>query len=191
MYKQQNQEIRILGFQAHGKNNINGPIDDFSGFMRSDLTNKSLPIYILAQDTDETKLPVCVPRLPTLPQETLGIPPFADFDVQSYSKTFFAPGKDGMTTEQFMKDFVPFTVVMNYRGNKIERTFSLDEVKKQISVFEKSVSMLNTPRVIRKPDATPVPLAPLQTIIKPQISLPRLKPLVPGHEDIPTGQIKP
>lgn len=196
MYKQlPNQEIRILGFQAHGKNNSNDPISKFSGYIRSDLTNATLPIYIMAQDEDETKFPVCVPRVPTRPDETLGIPPFADFDVGTYEKSYFEPGKDGIAIEKFLNEFVPFTVVLEYGGTKVTRKFSAVEVQAQIDAFEKSASMQNTPRILRKANATPVPMAPLQ-LLKPQspppVSLPPLKLLIPPKDqkdDVPTGQI--
>jgi hypothetical protein len=51
--------------------------------MRSELTNATLPIYIVAQDPDETKVQTCFAQatIPTLPEETYGIPGFADFDI--------------------------------------------------------------------------------------------------------------
>jgi hypothetical protein len=90
------QETRLLSFQAHGKNNSSDPISEFSGFIRSRLTNAPRQIYIFAQDADESKTLACSLKVPTLPQDTFGIPPFADFDVTTFEKTFTAFGIDGM-----------------------------------------------------------------------------------------------
>jgi hypothetical protein len=43
------QEIRVIGFGAHGKNNSSDPVSQLSGYMRSDRTNEQVPIYVLAQ----------------------------------------------------------------------------------------------------------------------------------------------
>jgi hypothetical protein len=95
-------EIRVVGFQAHGKSNSAKPIEHFSGFMRSELTNEQIPIYLMAQDAFDPSQKVClVPGwIPTLPEETFGIPPFADFDVATYDKSVAAVGKDGMPLTQ-------------------------------------------------------------------------------------------
>jgi hypothetical protein len=68
-----NQELRVTGFGAHGKNITSSPITKFSGYMRSEQTNVPLPIYIVAYDPDETKIQACFaqPMVPTLPQENL------------------------------------------------------------------------------------------------------------------------
>ena len=194
MTKTNDQEIRVLGFQAHGKNNSNGPISQFSGYMRSDLTNAQRPIYILAQDIDESKIPVCVPRIPTLPQETFGIPAFAEFDIATYEKLFFEPGKDGVPVSKFINNFAPFTLVLEYDGTRVVRRFSREEVNKQIEIFEKSLSLQSIPRVLRKADATPPIMSPLPTLLKatpvPPASLPPLKLLIPpADQDTPTGKI--
>jgi hypothetical protein len=49
MIKTENQEIRVLGFQAHGRNTSSDPIHEFSGDIRSNLTNITKPIYISPQ----------------------------------------------------------------------------------------------------------------------------------------------
>jgi hypothetical protein len=73
----------FTGIGAHGKNITTNPITRISGYMRSELTNATLPIYIVAQDPDETKVQTCFAQatIPTLPEETYGIPGFADFDI--------------------------------------------------------------------------------------------------------------
>jgi hypothetical protein len=196
MIKTGSQEIRVLGFQAHGKNYSTEPISEFSGYMRLDLTNVQLPIYILAQDVDESKIAVCTPRIPTAPQETFGIPGFADFDIGTYEKPFIEVSKDGVLVSKFLNDFVPFTVVLTYQGATATRQFTREEVTKQIDTFEKSVSLQSIPRVIRKSGAKPWHLPPLRPLVQPQATpvpaLPPLKLLIPPSPETATGdQIHP
>lgn len=177
LLSQPNQEIRVMGFQAHGKNVTNSPISNFKGYLRSDLTNVQIPILINAQDPDAAKsAPVCVgqPWAPTIPDETFGIPPFADFDVTTYEKPFVIPqnlltNTDGMTLQKFMNDFVPFTVVLEYDGKKYERQFTKGEVEQQVAIFEKNLTPETNPRVVRKANAQRAPLIPLTTLIPPDL----------------------
>jgi len=185
MIKVPNQEIRVLGFQAHGRNNSADPISQIKGYLRSDLTNVAYPIYILAQDVDEGKIPACVPRIPTVPDDTFGIPPFADFDVTTYERLFADIGKDGVVVSKFMSDLVPFSVTLEYDGATYSRHFTKAEVAKQIEIFDKSLSLESIPRVIRKADAPKPkmpPLKPPQFTPIPQKSVP---------EDVPTGSVTP
>ena len=191
MSKTNDQEIRILGFQAHGKNNSKTPVSHFIGYMRSDLTNARKPIYIFGQDAVESKIPACVPRIPTLPEQTYGIPGYADFDITTLDKTFVAFGSDGVTAAKFMSDFVPFTISIEYDGGKVERQFTKAEVLQQISLFENTLNQQSTPRILRKPDAAPPLASALEPIIKPAPaqSLPPLKLLIPPADNTPVGTI--
>jgi hypothetical protein len=92
------QEIRVIGFGAHGKNISGDPISQFSGYLRSERTNAEIPIYILAQDANESKAIACFPHpwIPTVPGETFGIPPLADFEIGTHEKPFIEAGKDGV-----------------------------------------------------------------------------------------------
>jgi hypothetical protein len=169
MQKLNNDEIRVTGFGAHGKNVSASPISNFSGYMRSDVTNVQIPILVMAQDPDETKIKACFaqPFVPTIPPETFGVPAFADFDVVTFEKPFVEIGKDGITLTQFMRDFVPFTVVLEYDGTKYQRQFSKAEVENQVEIYKRTFTPQNTPRVVRKGNAKPPPMAPLQTLIPP------------------------
>ena len=178
------QETRLLGFQAHGKNNSSDPISEFSGFIRSRLTNAPRQIYILAQDADESKTLACSLKVPTLPQDTFGIPPFADFDVTTFEKTFTALGIDGMPISAFLKNFGPFEVVLNYDGSTYQRSFSRDEILKQVSILEKSAELQSVPRVIRKPTAPKITM--------PSLKAPLASPIPPKTpDDHSTGSIPP
>jgi hypothetical protein len=177
-----NQETRVLGFQAHGKNNSSDPISEFSGFIRSHLTNLQRPIYVVAQDLDESKTAACSLAIPTLPDDTLGIPPFADFNITTFEKTFTSFGTDGVPISKFLDEYGPFTVVLNYDGAKYERSFSREEVLLQVSILEKTAILQTVPHVVRKPTAPKValpsfrlqatPIPPKQTVDVPTGSLP-------------------
>jgi hypothetical protein len=198
MQKLGDEEIRVIGFGAHGKNNSSDPISQFSGYMRSERTNAQIPIYVLAQDPDESKVLACFPHpwIPTLPQETFGIPAFADFDIGTFEKPFIEAGKDGVTVTRFLNDFVPFTISLEYDGIKIERRFSREEVNKQVEIFEKSLNPLSDPHVLRRANASPPAMLPLRLLLAPATpvppaSLPPLKLLVPpaNSDPTPTGTI--
>jgi hypothetical protein len=90
MSRLNNEEVRIVGFQAHGKNTSPDPITEFTRAMRSDRTNEERPILFLAQETaKEGAPPFGIPAMvPTLPVETYGIPGLADFDVATHESPF-------------------------------------------------------------------------------------------------------
>lgn len=142
-------EIRVISFGARGKNRLDKPISKFSGYLRSEQTNVTIPIYILAQEPDQTKAIACFPHpwIPTLAEETYGIPPFAEFEISTSEKPFIETGKDGVPLSQFIRDFVPFTVVLEYDGTKYERRFTLEEVKNQAAMLERASDPLSTPHV--------------------------------------------
>jgi len=136
------QEIRFINFGAHGKNTSTDPITQFSGYVRSDLTNAQLPIYLLAQNAGATAALACFanPWIPTLPEDTFGIPPLADFDITTFDKFFIVSGKDGIPISSFLNNFGAFTVVLEYDGMTFQRHFSIEEIKRQIDLFERSLN---------------------------------------------------
>lgn len=165
MSRLNDQEIRVAGFQAHGKNTSPDPITEFSGYIRSDLTNAERPIYLQAQDqTDINRPPFMVPvMVPTSPDQTYGIPGLADFDIATFEKPFIETGVDGEPVSQFLRDFGPFTLVLKYDGKTIERHFTSDQIKAQVALLDKQsgAHLANVPRVTRKPTAPPVRTLPL------------------------------
>jgi hypothetical protein len=190
MMKTFGKELRILGFQAHGRNISTDPISHLSGYIRSDLTNAQIPIYLQAQDADQTKIHACFPHpwIPTAPDETYGIPGFAEFDIGTYEKPFVEISltegvKEGVTAADFLATFVPFTVVLEYDGGNIKRKFSRTEVEQQFTIFEAGLNPLSNPHVLRKTDARPPTLAPLHPLIP-------LATPVPSN-NTPTGTIPP
>jgi hypothetical protein len=154
------QEIRVVGFQAHGKNTSTDPVSEFSGFIRSDLTNAQRAIYLLAQDPSSSNPPIGPQMmLPTPPDQTYGIPGLADFDITTSDKAFMDLGKDGEPISDFLRHFGAFTLVLKYDGTTIERHFTLEQIKEQVGRLDKQARPLDTsaPRVTRKLTATPVP----------------------------------
>ncbi len=163
-------EIRVVFFGGKGKNRTDKPISSFSGYLRSEQTNATLPIYLLAQENEESKVLACFPHpwIPTVAEETYGIPAYAEFEISSSEKPFMEPAKDGVPLSKFLHDFVPFTLVLEYDGTKYERRFSTEEVQNQVTMLEKIADPLSGPRVTRKPNAKKAPLTPLQTILPPK-----------------------
>jgi hypothetical protein len=159
-----NQGLRIVGFQAHGKNNSSDPISEFSGVMRSDYTNAERPIYIMAQEANASVRPPIGPQFmfATKPEDTFGIPPLTDFDIQTHPNTFYDYTKDGEPVADFFRNFGAFTIILKYDGATIERHFTVDQVKAQLALFEKQTNpqATNMPRVTRKPTAPPAPALP-------------------------------
>jgi hypothetical protein len=140
------QEIIVLGIQAHGKNNRNEPISEISGFVRSDITNRKLPINLLVYG--DNNMPEPVP-----PQDTYGIPPLAEFDITTVSVPIANPAVDGTPLSKFVVEFASFSLEIQYDSKKIVRHFSKEEVRNQFALFE-DVTQRNkstVPRVTRKP----------------------------------------
>jgi hypothetical protein len=153
-----NGETRIGGFQVVGKNTSGDPVSQFKGTFRVDHTNKTDPFYILAnEDVSKAKTPFDG-VIPTLPEDTYGIPGLADFKIQTFEKVVFETGKDGVPAEQFLRNSVPFTVILEYDGLKIERKFSKQQIEEEVKRFERFSDPANSnliPRILRKPTAEP------------------------------------
>lgn len=149
-------EIRVGGVQVVGKNTSSDPVTQFKGILRADRTNRTDPFYLIAAE-----VPSHGPFdqiIPTLPEETYGIPGLADFRAQTFDKVFFSTGVDGVPAEQFLREFVPFTLIFEYDGLKIERHFSKQQIENELERFERFANPANSalvPRVTRKPNAAP------------------------------------
>jgi len=172
-----NEELRIAGFQAHGKNTSADPITEFSGYMRSDLTNEERPIFIRAQDLADTNRPAFMPveMIPTPPYQTYGIPGLSEFDIITDENTYIHVGVGGEPASEFLRDFGPFTIVLKYDGLTITRHFTVDQIKAQMDLLLKHApGVNNVPRVTRKPTAPPAKGMPplLPTTPKPSLAPP-------------------
>jgi len=176
MNRLNSEEIRVLGFQAHGKNTSTDPVSEFSGFIRSDITNAERPIYLAAQEPRPSGQPPLGPQLmfPTSPDQTFGIPGLADFDIGTFDKAISEAGKDGDALSDFLRNFGAFTLILKYDGATLERHFTLDQIEAQVALLEKQSKPLDSsvPRVTRKPTATPVPSFPFMALPPPPPSPP-------------------
>lgn len=168
-------EIKVVGYGVHGRNTSSDPVSELSGYVRSDLTNARLPIFLMAQDSNAPAVrnPFQPAEIPTKPEETYGIPGLAEFDVVTFEQATIMTGIDGVPVDQFLRDFGAFTVVLEYDGIKVEQKFTSERVKEEIAKFEKNANAERTtaPRVTRRPNAKPppqpvlpfVPMTPLPT----------------------------
>jgi hypothetical protein len=191
MQKPTDGEMRVVGFGAHGKNNSPEPITDFEGYIRSDITNETVPIYLVAAAPDA--LNICTPPANTLPKDTLGIPGFADFDIVSFEKPFYVNVlHEGPTLSKFEAGFVPFTLVLKYDGQTFKRRFTKEEVEKQIALLQKVSGPITTPHVVRKTPPPPLTPPPLMKLVPPASPVPpgALKPASPNDDDLTTGRVK-
>jgi hypothetical protein len=184
-------ETRVVGFVAHGKNNSAEPIIDFEGFMRSDITNETIPLYIVAAAPEA--LNICTPPMNTPPKDTLGIPGFADFDIVSFEKPLYLNVlHDGPSLATFQNSFVPFTLGLRYDGKTYTRHYTKGEVDKQVAVLTKLSGPLTAPHVVRKTPPPPLTLPPLGNRVAPPpaspVPLGALRPAEP-NDDV-TGSLK-
>jgi len=126
MIRLNQEEIRVVGVGAHGKNTSKDPVTEFSGHVRSDLTNARLPIFIMAQNPDAPAIPTPFQpeQIPTRPEQTFGIPGLAEFDIVTYEDAVMVHGVSGIPVSQFLREFGSFTMVLEYDGIKVERQFS-------------------------------------------------------------------
>lgn len=128
-------EYRINQFQVKGKNNSKKPIEDVSGYIQSNKTNRRIPILL-------ESFP---------PEETHGIPGKCEFWVRAiFPKS--TPEKEGYTIDDFWRHFGEFTFVFKYGTKKFEKTFSKSSIENLIEKLkqeaESSLIPKEAPRVV-------------------------------------------
>lgn len=133
------QEPWVDSFQAHGRNNLDGPISHVSGFVRSDVTNAQFPIRFV------------IGGQRVLPEDTIGIPRKAEFDIASEPFPSSDPRRrdTGLTVSRFLDEFATFTFVFEYDGKKFERHFTNEKIWNQIAEFQRA-SQTSVPSVVPK-----------------------------------------
>jgi|GEM_PF-1679649 hypothetical protein len=136
-------DLYVAGFQASGTNNLDVPLLDVSGYIRSDVTNETIPINF---NIDHKPVPT---------KDTYGIPPSATFDITTVSvETIDMNNLDKVAIpwSRFAVDFAHFTFVFMYDGKKFTRHFSREEVLRQFDLFQNVLdpSKNPAPRVTRK-----------------------------------------
>jgi len=165
--RQNQEEVRVSGFVAHGKNTSDDPITNFKGYVRSDITNEEWPIFLIAHNPNAQS--VFDDNIPTDPVDTYGIPAKAEFDITTFNKTIFEGGKDGIPFSKFLRDFASFKVVLEYDGITVKRQFTTKDIQAQLDLFERQTepNKSNSPRVTRRPTA-PAPVEPTFPFPPPQ-----------------------
>ena len=162
MQKANNGPIRMVGFTAHGRKQSFEPTTDFNGVIRSDLTNEETPLLLIAQSDPAERQPELPPNvtapMPTPPEDTYGIPGFAEFDVATYNKVAVSDTAD-IEASSFLRNFGPFTMILNYDGVTHRRHFSKEQIETQVTLLEKQATGQVTilPHVTRRPNLKPVP----------------------------------
>jgi hypothetical protein len=136
MSQRSGEEPWIIGFQARGHNDTDGPITKIDGLIRSDINNAEFPVNFV------------IGGQRVRPDETNGIPRDADFDIASDPfPSVDAKNSAGMPRERFLSEFVKFTFEFNYDGRKYVRHFSREESEQHIARFMSDIQK-NTPRAI-------------------------------------------
>lgn len=108
-------EYRINQFQVKGNNNSKKPIDDVRGYIRSDKTNKKIPILLEGRPPDQTH----------------GVPGKCEFWVRAiFPKS--TSEKEGYTIEDFWRHFGKFTFVFEYDGKRYKKRFKEKQIEKLI-----------------------------------------------------------
>jgi hypothetical protein len=129
MSQQAGQDIRVFGFQANGRNISGSAISNIKGYIKSITTNRELPIYLLIMEKQNFPIPIPVP---IAPNDTYGIPPFADFSVTTTSIPFPDTQKDAMSVAQFLSDFAGFDFVFEYDGYVYKHRFNANDIRKHL-----------------------------------------------------------
>lgn len=121
----------IWQLQFTGTNRSNGPIENIDGFVRSNLTNKQIPLYFqiggkFVQTT-----------------HTLGIPAHADFMLIApiTGNTPDDARRNEMRADKFLAEYGDITVMIKFsgRGSPFVRHFTKEELSKPLDEFAKSL----------------------------------------------------
>lgn len=135
-------DIRIISFQASGRNRSGKGINFVKGHLISNMDNSV-----------STDLHFVIGGTPVLPSETSGVPPGADFQVM----VPLCDTKDGynsyLTESQFLHTWASFRFYVEMDGRIFEKNFSQDEVRRKIDEFKKLANPPAAPQVRRKSKA--------------------------------------
>jgi hypothetical protein len=132
----------VKSFQASGQNTSDRSFRRISGYVRSDITNQTFPMFFNVSGSA------------VHPQETTGIPPHARFAITvpfpDQFPNFQPPNQSGISAERFLVDFAAFTFVFEYDGQTYERHFSTNEIESLITRFNRAARGSVEPSVRRK-----------------------------------------
>lgn len=130
-------EYRINQFQVQGRNNSSKPINNVKGYIRSNKTNRTIPILLEGMP----------------PGQTHGIPGKCGFWVRAiFPKS--TPDKEGYTIDDFWRHFGEFTFVFEYESKKYEKTFSKKTIESLIEKLKEEANSglipKEAPRIVPK-----------------------------------------
>ncbi len=107
----------VTSFQAKGKNNTGQPLLRISGFIRSDVTNETFPMFMNKGGH------------PVPPEATKGVPRDEYFMI---TVPF-----DRILAQKFLVDFGKFSFVFEYDGHPREWRFTTEQIENLIIRFER------------------------------------------------------
>jgi len=120
------QEAYVITIQMRGRNISGAPIMQFDGFIRSDRTNREIPMFLNYQGT-------------LLESDRVnGIPAGGAFDLDSQHLESNNPQRtEGLGITQFLIDFPSFTFVFRYDGKTYQHQFTEAYLKEILDRFNK------------------------------------------------------
>jgi hypothetical protein len=128
-------KVVVGSFQAKGRNRSGTPVTHVLGYIRSNITNETYPLYF---NIDGHLVP---------PSDTHGIPPNAFFGI---SVPFYTSTGSPLDVEPFLAKLGDFTFTIQYDEQTYQRHFSLRMVRKQIEAFKRSITPETEPTVTQK-----------------------------------------
>ena len=143
------EEVMIHSFQAQGTNIAATPIMKINSYIRSDITNEQIPVYINVRGTRY------------FPDDTYGIPPVCEFGLASaeFYNANEDPSNQGTPASTFVKSFGPFTFIFEYDGKTYQKSFDLEWINRVIKNMEDfgNPEGSQRPRITVRPSKKPVP----------------------------------
>lgn len=133
------EKIEIFTFQAHGKNRKSFAIESISGFIKSNITNEVVPLYINLQGNliESTKLQSIVSG--------------ADFFIIApFGPVIHGYVSKGISPELFLSTFSDFTFHVVVDGKEFRKRIRTKKSERIITEFRKQISPNKTTIFIKK-----------------------------------------
>jgi hypothetical protein len=133
--------LRFSAFMIHGKNVTDHPVMRVSGYIRSNLTNEHLPIYITITANGN--------RVP--PEKIAGIPPSASVEISAHFGSEDDP-KQMLDELGLFQRFGDITFVIELDGRKEEHRFSRDDIERMVVRGKRQIYGVPKPSIQTKHD---------------------------------------
>ncbi len=132
----------IVTFQARGLNATGGTIQNFGGYVESEITGERLPIA----------LNIGGQLRPITP--TARIAEGAEFDIgtrfpDQYPEPRQAPNQAGISADKFREQWRSFKFAFEYAGHEYVRRFTADDIERSLRKFHDATHRDVKPRVTR------------------------------------------